>query len=141
MAKVTKKPVKKAVVRKITSQATAEKAESKESIVTLIDFTPEARLFLKSLFSAVITGAAGVVHAAAADNKTTEAENEPGNVKSTSAADVAGLLTEIRTTINAKVGENKTADVMKVLSKYGAQSASTLTEEKYASALHDLKAL
>ena len=50
-------------------------------------------------------------------------------------------LTEIREMINEKAGQGKTAQIVKLLSKYGAQSASTLEEENYDAFFTDLKEL
>lgn len=145
--------VKKAAAKKAAPKKAAPPAPKKvvapKSNVVVVDFSEDSKELLRGLIGAITSSFAPVVVNAAA----------PGATKQVFQADIAApikaatpapaatpppptantLLTSIREMINTKAGEGKTAEIVALLSKYGAQSASTLEAEHFQGFFDDLK--
>ena len=125
MATKKKTAVKKPAPKKVTP--VVRKSNDQRMVV---DFSDESKALIEKLIDALkkptIQSSDAVVHEQAAP------EEKSDNKIS---------LTQIRETINEKAGQGKTASIVKLLDGYGAQSASTLSEDNYSAFFTDLKEL
>lgn len=132
-------------------RAAAKEAANKPQVV-VVDFSDETKSLLRALVEAINNKPAPVI---AMPQATTGESSTKVNVAKQLVAqhptkqldlfpeEQAGKptvsLTQIRELINLKAGDGKTASIVSLLKKHGAQNASSLEESKYDAFYNELK--
>jgi len=129
-------------------RAAAKEAANKPQVL-VVDFSDDTKALLRALVEAINNKPAPVINVPATTGEaTTKVAKQPVAQQPAKQPDLfpeeqvskpTVSLTQIRELINSKAGEGKTASIVSLLKKHGAQNASSLEESKYDAFYNELK--
>lgn len=124
-------------------RAAAKEAANKPQVL-VVDFSDDTKALLRALVEAINNKPAPVINMPVTTGEaTTKVAQQPAKQPDLFPEEQVGKptvsLTQIRELINSKAGEGKTASIVSLLKKHGAQNASSLEESKYDAFYNELK--
>lgn len=132
----------KEAAKRAAKRAAAKEAANKPLVV---DFSDDTKALLRALVEAINNKPAPVINVPGKmENPPAPPTKQPAKQSDLFPEEQVDnkptvSLTQIRELINSKAGEGKTALIVSLLKKHGAQNASSLEESKYDAFYNELK--